>query len=248
MKILKKLINKFSRNKNHLQYEGPFETWREAKDKSIGYESDVVLKKVQQAVINVLDGSYKYERDGTNFESLPPKNTLIDELNKEFFKNQTILDIGGGLGSLYINYKDIFSSAGVNYIVLEQRNFCEVGKEIANKYHLDINFIDNIDDLTYFDLVIISSTLQYFEKWDEFVKKVISKNPKNILIDRHPLSSKESKIFIQLNTNYYESEVTYPIHIVNQEKFENEFKDYKIKKFWNSDFDPEYFKGYHFIK
>ena len=131
---------------------------------------------------------------------------------------------------------------------MEQRNFCEVGKEIANKYHLDINFIDNIDDLTYFDLVIISSTLQYFEKWDEFVKKVISKNPKNILIDRHPLSSKESKIFIQLNTNYYESEVTYPIHIVNQEKFENEFKDYKIKKFWNSDFDPEYFKGYHFIK
>ena len=81
MKISKKLINKFSRNKNHLQYEGPFETWREAKDKSIGYDSDVVLKKVQQAVINVLDGNYKYERDGTNFESLPSKNTLIDELS-----------------------------------------------------------------------------------------------------------------------------------------------------------------------
>ena len=35
---------------------------------------------------------------------------------------------------------------------------------------LGSSILFNIDDLTYFDLVIISSTLQYFEKWDEFVE------------------------------------------------------------------------------
>ena len=52
----------------------------------------------------------KYERDGTSFEEKPIKNTLIDSLEDIGIVNKTIVDMGGSLGSLYLNYKSFFSN------------------------------------------------------------------------------------------------------------------------------------------
>jgi len=241
---MKKFFEKIIRQKNHLQYSGPYKNWDEAKLKSVGYSSDVVLKKVNNAIKNVLDEKYAYERDGTNFADLPLQNTLINTLKKIDLKNKTVLDIGGGLGSLYINYKEIFFGNIDRYIVLEQDNFCNRGNELATKYDLPIVFNENIEEVDKFDIAIMSSSLQYFEEWHKFVEKLISRFPKYVLIDRHPLTDRKSEIFIQLNTNYYEEEVTYPIHILNEKDFLAAFNGYEVIKSWNSDFDPQYFKGF----
>ena len=73
-------IKNFFLKKNHLQFSGPYENWEEAEESSTGYSSRVVLLKVEKAIIKVLDKHSAYERDGTNFESLPEKNTLLEIL------------------------------------------------------------------------------------------------------------------------------------------------------------------------
>ena len=242
-------IKKYFYKNNHLQFSGPYKDWQDATKNSTGYSSSAVLTKVENAIEKVLNGQSKYERDGTNFENLPIKNTLIEFLmDFDLQSKHSILDVGGGLGSLYINYKSFFESSNFEYIVLEQDNFYLKGKEIAKLHDLPIKFIKDLSTIKDVEIVILSSTLQYFENWKKFVKEILDKNPKHIFIDRHPLSDDVSKIFVQLNKNYYSEEVTYPLHICNEEEFIAEFIGYELISSWNSDFDPEYFKGFYFIK
>jgi len=242
-------IKNFFLKKNHLQFAGPYENWEEAEENSTGYSSRAVLLKVEKAIIKVLDKHSAYERDGTNFESLPEKNTLLEILKKiDSKKNNAILDVGGGLGSLFINYREFFVKNNFNYFVLEQDNFILKGTEISNNYKLPINFYSNLNDIKNIDIAILSSTLQYFEDWEQFVLNLLNKKPRHIIIDRHPLSDEESKIYVQLNKNYYSEEVTYPLHICNKSEFIRAFTGYQLIKSWDSDFDPSYFKGFHFLR
>ena len=42
--------------KNHLNFSGPFKSWDEAVINSSGYDSEIVLKKVSNAMREVLEG------------------------------------------------------------------------------------------------------------------------------------------------------------------------------------------------
>ena len=120
----------------------------------------------------------KYERDGTSFEEKPIKNTLIDSLEDIGIVNKTIVDMGGSLGSLYLNYKSFFSNNSANYIVVEQNEVCEKGRIIASQFNLPIEFVDSINKIqNNIDIVICSSFLQYIEEWRSYVDSIISCKP-----------------------------------------------------------------------
>ena len=57
----------------------------------------------------------------------------------------------------------------------EQDNFILKGTEISNNYKLPINFYSNLNDIKNIDIAILSSTLQYFEDWKEFVLNLLNK-------------------------------------------------------------------------
>lgn len=231
--------------KNHLNFSGPFKSWDEAVINSSGYDSEIVLKKVSNAMREVLEGFKTYERDGTSFENKPVKNTIISILESENFKNSLIVDIGGGLGSLYVNYKNLFLNQNFNYHVIEQKKVCETGEQLNSEFNLNINYHTNLESIgKQVDIVICSSFLQYVKNWKGYIKNILSSKPKYIIIDRHPLKETNNGIFVQLNTGYYEKEVTYPIHILKTKEFLGEFINYEVVNSWSSDFDPEYFKGF----
>ena len=252
MKIIKSLlgkhlfkIKKLFFRKTHLEYSGPYESWWIANQNSVGYDSSVILEKIKKSTFEVLDNEQIYERDGRSFSEKPLNNTLIKTLEQIGIRNKTIVDFGGSLGSNYINYRDFFSNYFKKYYIIEQEGVCNLGREIASKYNLPLNYVENLYEINeQIDIVLFSSSLQYIEDWKHLVKEFVVKKPEFILIDRHPLTDNESKIYVQLNTGYYEKTVTYPLHILNEEKFLSEFKGYKLKKKWVSDFDPEYFKGF----
>jgi len=200
-----------------------------------------------KSTLQVLNNEALYERDGTSFHSMPDKNTLIETLNFIGIKNKTILDMGGGLGSTYICYQDVFLKKVSNYIVFEQEKFYDIGNKLSTEHNLDISFINNISNIKEkIDIVICSSFLQYIQDFIGIVNQILRLNSEFILIDRNPVTNDDSKIFVQLNSGYYEKPVTYPLHIINEREFIDAFHGYTLIKSWNSDFDPPYFKGYLF--
>ena len=244
-KFLKKILKKF--RKSHLVYSGPYTTWSEAVKNSTGYDSKIIIEKVSESTLEVLNGIKAYERDGTSFDNKPEKNMLLEQLATTNIDEKVIVDMGGGLGSNYINYSGFFRDNNCIYYVVEQENFIEKGNEIAKEYNLNLNFRKDLSEIDEnINIVICSSFLQYIENWKTIVSEIKAKKPQNIFVDRHPLTNKDSEILVQLNTGYYKKKVTYPLHLVNEEEFIKEFKPYVMIERWDSDFDPPYFKGFHF--
>lgn len=244
-KFLKEILRKFK--KSHLVYSGPYTTWSEAVKDSTGYDSKIIIDMVSKSTLEVLNGIKAYERDGTSFDNKPEKNMLLEQLAKTNIYGKVIVDMGGGLGSNYINYLNFFRDNNCIYYVVEQENFKEVGNKIAKEYNLNLNFRKELSEIDEnINIVICSSFLQYIENWRRIVAEIKEKKPQNIFVDRHPLTDKNSEILVQLNTGYYKKKVTYPLHIVNEEEFIKEFLPYVKIKSWKSDFDPPYFKGFHF--
>jgi putative methyltransferase (TIGR04325 family) len=244
--MLKKFFKLFNLlGKNHLEFTGPYESWQEAVSNSSGYDSDIVIKKVKKATQQVLLSEKKYERDGTAFDSTPENNTLINLLQKYGINEKKIVDVGGGLGSLYINYKEFFEDRVKNYYIIEQNKFCIEGELLAKKYDLNLKYLTDLSLINEdIDYLICSSFLQYIENWNDYVNLIIKKKPEYIIIDRHPLSKDRSEIYVQLNTGYYESDVSYPLHILEKQDFLSSFHGYEMLDEWDSDFDPLYFKGF----
>ena len=63
------LIRRVGRSKN-ISFIGPFESWNEAQEHSIGYESDNILEKVKAAQLKVKNGKAAYERDSVVFDKV----------------------------------------------------------------------------------------------------------------------------------------------------------------------------------
>ena len=63
------LIRRVGRSKN-ISFIGPFESWNEAQEHSIGYESDNILEKVKAAQLKVKNGKAAYERDSVVFDKI----------------------------------------------------------------------------------------------------------------------------------------------------------------------------------
>ena len=224
-KFLKKILKKF--RKSHLVYSGPYTTWSEAVKNSTGYDSKIIIEKVSESTLKVINGVKAYERDGTLFDNKPEKNMLLEQLAKTNIYGKVIVDMGGGLGSNYINYSNFFRDNNCIYYVVEQENFIEKGNEIAKEYNLNLNFRKDLSEIDEnINIVICSSFLQYIENWKTIVSEIKAKKPQNIFVDRHPLTNKDSEILVQLNTGYYKKKVTYPLHLVNEEEFIKEFKPY----------------------
>jgi len=244
-KFLKKILKK--NRTNHLVYSGPYTTWSEAEKNSTGYDSKIIIEKVSESTLKVINGIKAYERDGTLFDNKPEKNMLLKQLTITGIYGKVIVDMGGGLGSNYINYSNFFRNNNCIYYVVEQENFVEKGNELAKEYNLNLNFRKKLREINEnINIVIFSSFLQYIENWKKIVSEIKERKPQSIFIDRQPLTNKDSGIFIQLNTGYYKKNVTYPLHILNEKEFTNEFKPYVMVERWDSDFDPPYFKGFHF--
>ncbi len=222
-KFLKKILKRFK--KSHLVYSGPYTTWSEAVKNSTGYDSKIIIEKVSESTLEVLNGIKAYERDGTSFDNKPEKNMLLEQLATTNIDEKVIVDMGGGLGSNYINYSGFFRDNNCIYYVVEQENFIKKGNEIAKEYNLNLNFRKKLSEIDEnINIVICSSFLQYIENWKKIVSEIKEKNPQNIFVDRHPLTDKDSEILVQLNTGYYKKKVTYPLHLVNEEEFIKEFK------------------------
>ncbi len=120
------------RNEPIILLKGMYDSWDEASDDCIGYDSDTIWHKVIDAVNKVRSGEAAFERDGFAFAQPHYNYPVVAFLLQLFLEERKlyVLDFGGSLGSMYYQHKDIFSYiSDFRWNIVEQKHVVEYGKE-----------------------------------------------------------------------------------------------------------------------
>lgn len=219
-------------------WSGNYNSWEEALRKSTGYNEDSILNKVKESILKVKEGKAQYERDSVAFDKFEYSEEFLAAL-RSVVKNNTlsVIDFGGSLGSQYFQYKRFFSGIDINWMVVEQKHFVDVGnREVADdqlKFYVTIE--DALKERTA-NCIILSSVLPYLKEPYKLIETILLFNFEYIIIDRNPfISSEKDMLTIQIvPEEIYKA--SYPAWFFNEEKFYTAFKGYKIKQELNTPF------------
>lgn len=204
-------------------WHGNYATWEEAKKRSSGYDSQMILEKVLTSSLKVRDGLAAYERDSVLLNEIEFSFPVLAGLMWVAAQNNkrlNVMDFGGSLGSSYIqNKKFLDSIPEFQWCIVEQPNFVKTG--LQNFATEKLHFFNSIDDcLNAFeiDVILLSSVLQYLEEPYKLLDIIKSKHIKYIIIDRTPFIYEYDRITIQkVHPSIYNA--TYPCWFFNKNKF-----------------------------
>lgn len=210
------------------KWRGNFHTWKVAESKTIGYNSEVILKNVRESLYKVKTGISIYERDSVLFDEIHYSWPLLTGILLASAKSNGkihVLDFGGSLGSTYFQNKkflDCFDD--VVWCIVEQKHFIKIGKQDFEddrlKFYLSVE--DCLKEQS-INILLLSSVIEYIEKPYELLKKLNTLLKVDyILIDRTPFIDGEDKIVIQtVPSSIYKA--SYPCHLFNLDKFKQFF-------------------------
>ena len=237
-------------------FSGNYSTWDEARKASGGYDSDVILSKVKDALLKVKSGAAVHERDSVLFEkvrySWPLLASLLWIASRED-NRLNVIDFGGSLGSSYFQNRKMLSHLReLTWNIIEQRNFVECGKQYFEDEHL--RFYYGIEDCLkeqHADIILLSSVIQYLEEPYDLLQTIIGKRIKYLVFDRTPfLDRGNDRITVQkVPVEIYPA--SYPSWFFNLDKFLKFLSDdYElIADFESNDHAtiPSVFKGFTFV-
>ncbi|MDP3444563.1 MAG: methyltransferase, TIGR04325 family, partial [Ignavibacteria bacterium] len=210
-------------------WHGNFKTWEEAKSKTTGYDSAIILDKVRDSINRVKEGLSVYERDSVIFDTIQYSWPLLTGLMMAAARDGgkiNVLDFGGSLGSTYYQNKKFLAHFNdVVWSIVEQEHFVKIGKESFENSIL--KFYPTITDCIKEqspNVIVLSSVIQYLENPYHFIDSLIDETQANfILIDRTPFSTEERIAIQTVPSSIYKA--SYPCRIFNLEKFKNQFSE-----------------------
>jgi putative methyltransferase (TIGR04325 family) len=176
---------------------GNYKTWEEAKKNSTGYDADVIIEKVKNAILKVRNGEAAYERDSVLFDKIEYSWPLLSGLMlvSSLTGRINVLDFGGSLGSTYFqNLKFLTTLRNVQWNIVEQLNFVEIGKELLEDNVL--KFYPSIEEclrLQTPNTVILSGVLQYLEEPYQLLQSIHDLKIEFLILDRVPFYSKRGQ-------------------------------------------------------
>lgn len=234
-------------------FKGRFNSWEEAKSASTGYAKTNILEKVKFTTALLKNGQIPEERDGVVLSSKtewPPLEIILNAFNRK--KTFIAVDYGGALGTLYFKYKNNFvCSQSLKWIVVEQENFVDVGKQEFADSKLSFITEKNLTKILKPDLLILSGVIQYLEKPYEKTENLINLlRPAMVVVDRTPFSRVKKEILTVQRVDPKIYDASYPAWLLDINKFLEIFKRYNYEifiEFKPVDFDyrAEY-KGFVF--
>lgn len=238
-----------------VRFVGNYPTWEEACKASSGYDSDLILNKVKDALLKVKKGEAVYERDSVLFDEIQYSWPLLAALLWIASQNGNrlnLVDFGGSLGSTYYqNIKYLTHLDELRWNIIEQEKFVKCGKIYFENEH--IKFYNHLfeclrEQLP--DTILFSGVIQYLEKPYDVLADVMDKGFRYIIFDRTPfLKEGDDRLTMQqVPTEIYQA--SYPAWIFNLNKF-IEFITRKYEMI--ADFEskdsaniPSHFKGFIF--
>ena len=200
-------------------------------DVSTTYDSSLLAKVVVKKNMKLVDMLETSSIPKLDFILLRP--LLIFALTQK--KKLNIFDLGGGGGTHYhVTRKLMSDEIKLKWAVLETPSMVEEAHSISNQelsffsqYSHAVEFLENID------VALASSVFQYLSDPIEELIKFINLSAEVILITRTALTDKNSTLRViqksrlkdngpgSLPENFQDSEVQYPLTVVNKELFMN---------------------------
>ena len=149
----------------------------------------------------VKDDPNCFERDGVIIREKDYSYPVLAHLAKWKIEKGalSVLDLGGSLGSLYFQFKKMFPSENLSWMIVEQPHYVAKGHSLFNLKDLDFNdSMEGALEKIKPDVAIFSAALQYFRSPDEWLDKISQQDIAYLVIDRLPVCQKsENKITIQ---------------------------------------------------
>lgn len=255
-----KEVKVISKKQEKYGWFGDYNSWEEAKKDCTGYENDIILQKVKEAILKVKNGEAVYERDSVIFDKKEYSEELLKGLLDAASKNDyklNVLDFGGSLGSTYFQNKDFLEHLQeFSWNIVEQENFVKEGKRTFEDKSL--KFYYDIDDClkeNKINVLLLSGVLQYLDKPYEFINNITKHNFDYIILDRTAFTKHKRKILTIQKVPKEIYNASYPSYFFNEKKFTDFFEQkYVLKLDFMSAFtkpitldeEKAYWKGFIF--
>jgi len=228
-RFLTKFFSHFtpSVKKDCVTYIGPFNSWSKALNVSSGYNDPSITKKSTAALDMILSGNKTCERDSVLFDEFQYSLPLILGINYilKSVSQVTVLDYGGSFASSFFRNLDILREFDIRWIVVEQDNIVQIAKQKLSRYK-ELEFIPDFDfrekrSILNYNVLLLGSSLQFFEKPQFELTKLIHEGPKSLIIEQTPfvLSGSRQLTVQQVREPIYDS--SYPAWHFEEKEFMN---------------------------
>jgi len=221
---LRTLIRLLGRLAGMVVFKGNYATWEDAQRASSGYDSDLILANVRDALLKVKNGEAVYERDSVIFDRVEYSWPLLAALlwvASRSGNRLNLIDFGGSLGSSYFqNRKFLVHLPELSWNIIEQHKFVECGRKHFEDEYLRFYFsLDACLHEQESNCILLSSVLPYLERPYEMLADIIDKKIPYLLVDRTPfITAGDDRLTVQKTPAEIYS-ASYPAWFFNREKF-----------------------------
>jgi putative methyltransferase (TIGR04325 family) len=182
-------------------WEGVYDSYKDAISYGDGFNSDRWINSNYEKTKDMIKKNKNYNLSFCT-SSLSAISSLIYTNNNSL----SILDFGGGMGSSFINLTSaLIDNKNISFSVVEGLRSCEKGK-ILFKNDDRIEFLNELPKNKKYDIIYISSCLQYIEDWQGLLATLCKNyNAEYFIFDDLPSGDIE-KTYVSVQ-NYYESKI-----------------------------------------
>lgn len=211
--------------KGHGLYTGPYRSWEQALKHAGGYDSEIIINHVSNAISLAKTTKVGFERDGVLIENQDYAYPMLAYLARHAarYGNLNVIDFGGGLGSSFFQAKQFFGdSLSLNWQVVEQPQFVRSGEQLQLDTHL--SFRESLEqcERRENDLLLISGVLQYLDSPFELLRDCVELGFREMLIDRVPLTPKAHHQIMVQHVPKQLYEASYPSWLFSSQKWFDE--------------------------
>lgn len=155
---------------------------------------------------------------------------MNSSISSHSYKKINIADYGSGAQELFFLLKNNKIERKINIDSIEVKELCKYfhnKKKLFSSKNININFIEQYNFKKKYDYVHVSDSLQYNLEWKTFLKKIIEKKPRMIILNNLTAGNFSTYITIQ---NFHNQKI--PYIFFNEKEIFNIFKDYKLIKYF----------------
>ena len=229
------LARRLLRTPEPLVFDDRVGSWSAAREQSTGYDEQMIVEQVTQATQTVLAGRAAFERDGVTFTQPEYRWPIAYALQRaagapsvQARGQMRVIDIGGSLGSLYWQHRNLLPDVDISWTVIEQPAFVTAGRALRTK---EVEFAESIDDLgpeTGGDVALFSSVLQYLDDPWTVLRAVMASGVNQLVIDRTPFHDGTRDIATVQHVPAHIYAASYPAWILSRSRLESELADWRI--------------------